>query len=149
MNGINRITVHHDGLPPTSLRTQAQVARRLSQIRNGHLSNGWVDIGYHYAIDPMGNVWECRSVNLQGAHVKDNNEHNLGVLVLGNFDQQQPTSAAMATLQAFVPFQMRRYRVGVGRVYTHQELNPTRCPGRNLQRAMVQSRQRGGALASG
>jgi hypothetical protein len=80
--------------------------------------------------------------------VKDTNEHNLGVLVLGNFDLQQPTPQALASLDSFVAAQMRRYRVPLSRVYTHQELRPTACPGRNLQRYMLATRTRSGRMAS-
>jgi hypothetical protein len=146
MNGINRITIHHDGMPPTAIRSKSDVARRLDQVRRSHLDRGWADIGYHYIIDPRGEVWEGRPINLQGAHVQDNNEHNLGILVLGNFDQQTPTSAQLSALDAFVANQMRSYRVPLGRVYTHQEIRPTACPGRNLQRYMLSTRASRGNL---
>lgn len=110
-------------------------------------SNGWADIGYHYVVDPAGRVWEARPIQLQGAHVKYNNEGNLGVMVMGNFEEQYPTSAASASLDDFVAELMRRHGVGVGRVYTHREIRPTACPGRNLQRVMESARSRGGALA--
>lgn len=103
----------------------------------------WADIGYHYVIDPQGRIWEGRPTNLQGAHVKDTNEHNLGIMCMGNFDQQAPSAAQVAALDAFVVDQMRRYRVPITRVYTHQELNRSACPGRNLQAYMLQTRRTG------
>lgn len=149
MNGIRRITVHHDGLPPTTLRTNAQVAARIEVIRSSHVSGrGWADIGYHYLIDPQGRVWEGRSIRYQGAHVKDQNENNMGVLVLGNFEMQSPSPAALSSLDRFVADQMRRYGVPMSRVRTHQELAPTECPGRNLQMYMVRTRGGGGQMAA-
>ncbi|MFN0012780.1 MAG: peptidoglycan recognition family protein [Phycisphaerales bacterium] len=148
MNGVNRITVHHDGMDPFSSTSQADAARRLEMIRASHINRRpqpFADIGYHFIIDPAGRVWEGRSVRYQGAHVQDHNEHNLGIMVMGNFDRQRPTPAATNALDRFVAAQMRAYRVPIGRVYTHQELNPTACPGRNLQGYMVASR-RGGNL---
>jgi hypothetical protein len=91
-------------------------------------------------------VWEGRPLFLQGAHVQDNNPNNLGILVLGNFDQQQPTGPARDTLDGFLYDQMARYRVPMSRVYTHQELKSTACPGRNLQRYMMETRSRSGRL---
>src|ERR1043165_3250624 len=93
MNGLNRITVHHDGMAPVTLRNKNDVAGRIEQIRRAHVNHQpdpWADIGYHYIIDPQGRVWEGRPVRFQGAHVKDQNENNLGVLVLGNFEVQRP-----------------------------------------------------------
>jgi hypothetical protein len=153
MNGVDRITVHHDGMPPVSLRSKKDVANRLELIRSVHTGNSddsgrhWADIGYHYIIDPQGRVWEGRPVRYQGAHVKQNNEHNLGIMVLGNFDEQTPTSDALTALDAFIADRMRAYRVSVRRVYTHQEINPTACPGSNLQSYMVATRSNRGYLA--
>lgn len=148
MNGVSRITVHHDGMNPFTSMAEGAASQRLESIRRAHVgSNGWADIGYHYVVDPAGRVWEARPVWLQGAHVKDNNEHNLGVMMLGNYDQQAPTNAATKSLDDFVAVMMRKYKVPVSRVYTHQEIRPTACPGTSLQRFMLSARARGGELA--
>lgn len=148
MGPITRITIHHDGMPPVSLRTRGEVVDRLEFIRRAHTNRGWADIGYHYAIDPSGRVWECRPHRFQGAHVKDNNENNLGIMLLGNFEEQVPTSAALAAMDNFVADRMRALRVPIQRVYTHQEITPTACPGRNLQGYMVATRSGRGRMAS-
>jgi hypothetical protein len=147
MNGISRITVHHSGIISESVRSKPDAARMLVSIRSGHLAQGWADIGYHYIIDPQGQVWEGRPVRYQGAHVKENNEHNLGIMVMGNFDVERPTPEALATLDTFVADRMRGYEVPVNRVFTHQEIKPTACPGRNLQSYMLATRSRSGRLA--
>jgi hypothetical protein len=148
MGQINTITVHHDGMPPVTLRTERDAAERIDLIRRAHLGRGWADIGYHYIIDPQGRVWQGRPRNLQGAHVKDHNEHNLGIMVLGNFVEQRPTAAALASLDAFVLANMRLFRVSLRDVQTHQELATTACPGTNLQAHMERARTRGGAIAA-
>src|SRR5690606_33804179 len=131
------------------INTQADVADRIEMIRRSHVeSRGFADIGYHYIIDPAGRIWEGRSVAYQGAHVKDNNENNLGILVLGNFQRQTPTRAATETLDRFVASQMARYGVPLTRVKTHREITVTECPGESLQRYMNATRARGGGLAS-
>lgn len=148
MGRVTRITVHHDGMSPFVSTSSSAAAQRLESIRNAHVgSNGWADIGYHYVVDPGGRVWEARSISLQGAHVKDNNEGNIGVMMLGNYEQQAPTYAASKSLDDFVASLMRKYNVSLSRVYTHREIRPTACPGRNLQSVMESARSRGGALA--
>ena len=144
---VTRITVHHEGSLPFSSLSQDAVRTRLEQVRQAHVRRGWADIGYHFVIDPAGRVWEGRSLSWQGAHVKDQNEGNLGIMCLGNYEVQQPTSAMLATLDRFVSQQMRQYRVGIGQVRTHREFAPTECPGRSLQRYMLATRARGGNLA--
>ncbi len=149
MRGIRRITVHHDGMPPVWLGSAAEAADRIEVIRRSHVeSRGFADIGYHYIIDPQGRIWEGRSVAYQGAHVRDNNENNLGILVLGNFQRQTPTAAATASLDRFLASQMDRYRVPMNRVKTHREITVTECPGESLQRYMNATRARGGGLAT-
>jgi hypothetical protein len=148
MRGVSRITIHHDGMNVFTSTQGSAAAARLEQIRLAHVrGRGWADIGYHYIIDPAGRVWEGRSVQYQGAHVENNNENNLGIMCMGNFDQQTPSTAQLATLDGFLAAQMRLYRVPIARVYTHQELKATACPGRALQKYMVRSRSRGGNLA--
>ena len=147
MNGVTRITVHHDAIPSTGIRSRADAVRRLNSVRQSHLREGWADIGYHYVIDPQGNVWEARPLYFQGAHVKDNNEHNLGVMCMGNFNQHRPTTAQTRTLDSFLATLMRRHNVALSRVRTHQEIMPTQCPGRNLQSYMLATRSRSGRLA--
>ncbi len=144
---VQRITLHHDGMPPVSIRSRADAARRLEQIRVAHLSRGFGDIGYHYIVDPQGVIWQGRPLQWQGAHVKDQNPGNLGILCLGNFEVQRPTQAQMNALRSFTASQMTTYRVPVSRVHTHKELASTACPGRHLQPILVAMRRSGGGLA--
>lgn len=146
MNGVTRITVHHSAMDSSAMRTQWEAARMIENIRASHVRNGWADIGYHYIVDPSGRVWAGRPANKQGAHVKDQNEHNLGIVLLGNYDHQRPSADALNSLKTLVAMQMRQHRVPLRNVYTHQELKPTQCPGRNLQGQMLAMRSRNGAL---
>lgn len=150
MRGVNRITLHHAGGTPVYFTDTPSVARYLESIRKAHVGRGWADIGYHYAIDRAGRVWEARPIVYQGAHVKDRNEHNLGVLVMGNFDQQSPSQAQVATMQKFVAELRRKHKVKASpdvrrsNIRTHQEWNPTACPGRRLQPLVASIRSRNG-----
>jgi hypothetical protein len=148
MGRITRITVHHDGMPPVSIRNAQEAAARIDLIRRAHVGKGWADIGYHYIVDPQGRVWQGRPRNLQGAHVKDYNERNLGIVVLGNFMEQRPTPAATSSLDRFVLASMRAFRVPLHEIHTHRELRPTACPGDTLQSHMNTARARGGSVAA-
>ena len=76
--------------------------------------------------------------------MKNHNEGNIGVLVMGNFERQQPTAAQMKTLDRVLRDLMRTYRVSKSRVYTHREWPDaeTACPGRNLQPKVASLRTR-------
>ena len=144
---VKYITVHHDGMSSFTNTSKSASASRLETIRQSHLRRDggrWGDIGYHFAIDPSGRLWEGRPLAWQGAHVRARNEGNVGVVVLGNYEQQSvnPTQqeAVLSTLQTL----MTRFNIPVGRVLTHQEWAATACPGRSLQK--VTSNLRNNAL---
>jgi hypothetical protein len=150
MHGVQRITIHHDAMNASGLSGQRAAAARMEKVRRSHLDRGptWVDIGYHYVIDPDGRVWEGRPASIEGAHVSATNEHNLGIMLMGNFQEHRPTQAQLTTLDNFVAFQMRQHRVPISRVFTHRELKPTECPGRFLQPYCEQTRSSKGRMAA-
>lgn len=147
MAGIDRITVHHEGWREVWTSDFRSTAALIEHDRIAHLGMfNAGDIGYHFIIDRAGRVWQGRDVRYQGAHVRANNEHNLGVMVLGNFDLQSPSEAQLTTLRDTLIKLRRQYKVPVNRIYTHQELKSTECPGTALQPKMVWLR-RSGSLA--
>lgn len=135
---VKCITIHHDGMSPFTATDFSSCASRIELIRNGHRGKGWADIGYHFVIDRSGRVWEGRDMRYQGAHVKDQNEGNLGILCVGNFDQQTPSMAQLAALDRHLRVCMLKYKVKSRQVLSHQEWASahTACPGRNLQSKM-------------
>ena len=150
MGSIRKITVHHTGNDVFAATGVAAVREELQTVLRGEMAVGHDDIAYHYMIDPAGRVWEGRSIRYQGSHVRnwkgtDNRTGNIGVMLLGNFEDQRPTKAQLASVEAFVKDLQRKYgiprqvkvRGGISKdrgVFTHQELSPTLCPGRNMQR---------------
>lgn len=156
MKGVNCITIHHDGMPtPFFSESLDDSIRRLVSIRDAHTrrknksGERWADIGYHFVIDRSGRVFEGRPLAYQGAHVEDCNEHNIGVLCMGNFENQSPSKAQTDRLDGFVADLMRQHRIPLRSVRTHREWPSasTACPGRNLQLYMARTRGRGGAMA--
>ena len=137
---ITRITVHHEGSKAVWFSDYKSTAAHLDKIRKFHQSKNWGDIGYHYVIDRAGRVWEGREIKYAGAHVKDNNPGNVGVMVLGNFEVQRPSGAQIETLKKTLTAIMQKNRVPVTRVYTHRELGTSTCPGRYLQPEIVKMR---------
>lgn len=144
MGNVQMITVHHEGWTPVWFEDTKSTADRLDGIRRSHIDRLRAgDIGYHYIIDRAGRVWEGRNTAYQGAHVREHNENNLGIMVLGNFDQQQPSTAQISTLRSVIVASAKQYRVPVSKVYTHKELNRTECPGKVLQAHMATIRRNG------
>lgn len=142
MGGIRRITVHHEGSTPVWFTDLASTAQRLEAIRASHLNRlNAGDIGYHLIVDRAGRVWQGRDLRYQGAHVRDHNANNIGIMVLGNFDLQRPTDVQLTTLRRTVGKLMHQYDLATQHVFTHQEFNVTSCPGKSLQNRMVALRR--------
>ncbi|MGI9012989.1 MAG: peptidoglycan recognition protein family protein [Phycisphaerales bacterium] len=141
---VRNVTIHHDGMTVFTESSEAATIRRLESIRHYHqISRGWGDIGYHFAVDRAGRVWEARPLAWQGAHVKDHNEGNVGIVALGNFDEQSPTDVQVEAVRTLAAALMQQSRLSPGELRTHQEWAPTACPGRNMQRRVVALRSSG------
>lgn len=139
MRGIRRMTIHHSAVLSSNSSLRA-VAMQIRSIQSYHIrQNGWGDIGYHFLVDPAGRVWEGRALAHQGAHAGGvNNEHNVGICLLGNFvpgrSGQRPTAAQITAMENLVSWLGGRYSIQRHGVLTHKELKPgTTCPGSRLQ----------------
>lgn len=142
LTGVRYITIHHDGMNPFFGDDSASAADRIELIRRSHRGKGWGDIGYHFVVDRGGRIWQGRPLGFQGAHVKDHNEQNIGIMALGNFDLQSPSDAQVVGLSRHVSAIVQRFGIPVGNVRTHQEWAATACPGRNMQHRIVTMRSR-------
>jgi N-acetylmuramoyl-L-alanine amidase CwlA len=144
MDGVGLITFHHSGDPKAFvINDYAGTAAHLEGVRAYHRSRNFQDIGYHFAIDRMGRVWQLRPLAYEGQHVRYNNEHNVGVVVLGNFDIQAPTAAQKESVKSFGQLLRKQYNLAATKIKTHQEIVSTECPGDGLQPYMIQVRKQG------
>lgn len=136
--GYRRITVHHSAErePPELNGTAAMSAAAVRSIQKAHMEGketGYGDIGYHFVIDPYGRVFEGRELAWQGAHSAGaNNVQNIGVCLIGNFDEEKPTKAALEKLRQLIDGLRSTWKIPRNQVLTHSELKKTECPGRNL-----------------
>jgi len=147
--GYRRITVHHSAErePPALNGSVGQSAAAVRSIQKAHMDGketGYGDIGYHFVIDPYGRVFEGRELTWQGAHSAGaNNVQNIGICLIGNFDEEKPTKAALDKLRQLIDNLRSKYKIARSQVLTHQELKKTECPGRNLARWVETYRKMG------
>jgi len=128
----DRLTVHHAG-NHTNFHTEPNsVIHDLEGILTAHDARNYGDIGYHFIVDYAGRVWEGRSLAYEGAHVSTQNERNIGVMAMGNFERQEPSVAQISAVRQLAELLRRRYRIKRYRVYGHRDLGPSVCPGRHL-----------------
>ncbi len=144
MNGVNRITLHHEGMEAITTTSYRKTLEEVRAIRHSHVhARGWSDIGYHFIVDRAGRVWEGRPIRYQGAHVTGHNKHNVGVVALGNFNRQSPTEEQIQGMVRIVRKLQAKYDVPADQIYTHRELGSTACPGRRLQARIERLRSNG------
>lgn len=106
----SRIHLHHTHLPVVEV--PGHVGRAMRKICASHGRRGFTDVGYHYAVDPFGRVWQGRGPlpeNLharvpEGAHAQGFNEGSIGVVLIGDFDLAPPTPEAMAATTELLAF---------------------------------------------
>lgn len=137
-----RITVHHSARPSGQLRTKSASAQTIRDIQTVHMRDqSWGDIGYHFMIDPMGRVYKGRDLKYQGAHAGGNkganNVGNIGICLLGDFDQDRPDPRALASLEELIGALRSRHGIGASSVKGHLDYKATQCPGRNLESWVV------------
>ncbi len=131
---LYRITVHHTEGRQTM--TAADAKKEMSFIQSYHQNTRkWIDIGYHFLIDGLGNVYEGRPYNVYGAHVESNNTGNVGISIMGSYQAPKDhhiTPATLASLEKLIRELMGKQGISAKNLYGHREINATDCPGNNL-----------------
>ena len=130
--GYNRLTIHHAGVAVNKHTIKNAVINDLQNILTGHLNREYADIAYHFVVDYFGNVWEGRSLAYEGAHVANQNKHNIGVMLLGNFDKQNPSVGQLQATERLSSLLSEEYGIKRHRIYGHSDLGASSCPGKAL-----------------
>ncbi len=144
---LNRAIIHHTAnqntFPSASLETSKGYVRG---HQNGHMDvNGWCDIGYHFLVDSLGNIFEGRQGSIsslpRGAHDGCNTD-SMGFSLMGYFHSpynQTPTTVMLDNLYNTIAWKMPSgwtpYGSGtycgntVGVLDGHRKVKATACPG--------------------
>jgi hypothetical protein len=111
-----------------------------------HRARGWDGVGYDFVIGngtdtPDGAIETTFRWREQrdGAHAKGWNDLAIGVCLVGNFEETDPTAAQTASLVRLVRHLRRRFHVPGERVVGHGALGSTLCPGRRFAVAAVRA----------
>ncbi|HSD83168.1 MAG TPA: peptidoglycan recognition family protein [Anaerolineae bacterium] len=127
-NIFNTAVVHHSALP---------LADGPQPIQRAHLGlKGYADIGYHFLIDGLGNLYEGRTLRARGAHTGGHNTGTVGIVLLGNFNVVEPFTRAWQTLQDLIAYLRDVYHLT--HVAGHHDFQPeeTECPGARLRQRL-------------
>ncbi len=148
--------VHHS--VSANAYSSTQVPGILRSVQQYHLSQGWDDIGYNFAVDRFGRTWEARYAStvapVIGGHAKGFNSGSVGIVMLGEFGAAAPTDAAVRAVGDLAGWKLGVHgadprgstteisggstSIPDGRVVTlprvigHRDISSTSCPGSNL-----------------
>ncbi|MFJ9032603.1 peptidoglycan recognition protein [Streptomyces sp. NPDC102274] len=148
-----------------------QVPSVLRGIYRYHVkSSGWRDIGYNFAIDKCGNIYEGRAGGVtrpvRGAHTLGFNTNSVGIAVLGTYGGTNPRAAATTAVAKLTAWKLGLHGVhargkvtltsagsgkyGKGRkvrlnaISGHRDGFSTDCPGNRLYRKLSAVRKAAG-----
>jgi hypothetical protein len=136
------IVLHHSATEGGSVASIDAVHRQ----QKDSAGNLWLGIGYHFVVgNGQGTGKDGQSMGdgevqptfrwqqqLAGAHAgrREQNEHGIGICLIGNFEQAAPTDKQLASLAALLKTLSSRYAIAPARVLRHQDVHATLCPGR-------------------
>ncbi len=123
---LNTIVVHHSAYPNAGPK----------EIQALHMDKrGFADAAYHYIITADGTIYEGREINIRGAHVQGFNTGSVGIALLGNFNDEQPTKFQTDSLLKLVDYLRYTFEIiylAGHKDYPDQSPDGTECPGENL-----------------
>lgn len=134
---ITHVTLHHQGEiwkdgadVPTYLRRLQQWSRQTKR---------WADIPYHYVIAPEGRIYAARPLSQAGdTNTEYDPRGHALVMLLGNFEEQQPTTAQLESAVALSAWLAREHHLGVDAIASHKDFShQTVCPGKNFYDAYL------------
>lgn len=131
---ITHLTVHHQGEAWTPGKDVPTYLRNLQKWSRE--TKHWADIPYHYVIAPDGTVYAARPETQAGdTNTEYDPRGHLLVMLLGNFEEVEPTKEALDSLAELLAFKAKQYGLDAGAIASHKDWSAqTVCPGKNLYR---------------
>jgi hypothetical protein len=168
---FRKIVVHHTASPNKikNIYDTVAIGYRLHTVERG-----FSDIGYHFLISPDGEIIEGRRARKYGAgephigedgakngviggHTAGKNPGAIGICLIGNFMERQPTYAALDALAGLVAWESQRHKIDPLRsdtyidldgkkrefynIFGHRGILQTLCPGNKMAELMPWLRQ--------
>lgn len=126
---VRYLVFHHSVTNPSG-----DSKKDVDYIAELHRRRGWGGIGYHLVITPDGVVWYVGDISLQRANVADKNHLVIGVCLVGDFTQYNPTDDQILSAHDLCKYFINNFPAlvninGWEDVKGHSELQATQCPG--------------------
>jgi len=151
---VEKIVVHHSAGRTPNCDEELEFLRSIYKF---HAKvRGWGDIGYNYIIGPCtGNIYQGRagSFGVKGAHAGRFNAKTMGVMVMGDYQHQHPSSTSIDSLISLSRFLGEKYGfwpdgyskmrgINLPNIFGHRDVANTTCPGDMLYARLPEVRMR-------
>ncbi|KAL5273975.1 hypothetical protein ACFFRR_000625 [Megaselia abdita] len=129
---LGYVVIHHSAGAYCSTMDACKTQMRNMQAY--HMNDlGWADIGYNFGIGADGNIYEGRGFGLVGAHATNWNSKALGIMFIGNYNNNKPTAAQVSKAKELIAYGVSQGYLSSNYVlYGHRQVGSTECPGTNL-----------------
>lgn len=168
-SGGRRKDINRDGV--ISGKDYLLAAQSLYRWQSKVIDGGWADVGYNFIIAPDGKIYEGRygRDGVIGGHVirsaqcdKERfggsgqkigfNRGTIGIVLLGDFDYEAPTAAALESLAKAIAYKGLEFDISpagtsfftglnLPNVIGHRDVDCSWCPGKNLYFKLSSVRQ--------
>ena len=125
------LVFHHVGEMP-SFKVDGDVVHGWHRNRKTDSGMYWSGIGYNALILEDGTIEEGRPFDMQGAHTPGINSVSFGVLVVGNFEQDDPKQVQVDSAIEFGRYLVEDLYPGIKRIGGHSDFASSACPGRHF-----------------
>lgn len=140
---IKYFVVHHTATPESYDGDVSALIRSIYYFHS--VERGWGDIGYNYLVDNQGNIYEGRKggLGVVAAHALGYNYGSIGISLLGDYDQTQPSEAGLKSISKLISYLSWQSDIALDEQYVikgkdvvsvigHKDVNDTECPGQAL-----------------
>jgi len=128
-----RITIHHEG---TKFEKNDDAPKHIKNVQTWGMGKdrNWIDIPYHFLIDPNGNIYEGRNIFTVGETATEYDpKGHLLITCMGNFEEQEVSEEQLHALIGLITYCCDKYQISPGTIASHKDYsNQTVCPGINL-----------------
>lgn len=127
---ITSVSIHHSA---TLTKSNADVPKHLLSYQKYHQQQGWMDIAYHFIVDLEGQVFQGRSLDCKGdTFTNYDPTGHLIIMVDGNYNEQELSDDSWKSILHLVQWGMQTYNIPLERIFYHQQLANTECPGKSV-----------------
>jgi hypothetical protein len=132
--GIQEVVLHHTW-SPTAAQYKGQATWEGIDYNHKYVRKWEGGIGYHVGIARDGSIWLLRPITRSGAHVLSRNRHTVGVVLVGNFDVEEPMANGLPVAAQVVRVLVDRFKLKAEHIRFHREFQNKTCPGTKIDLA--------------